>query len=144
MAETRTYTGGSMAPPLDAAKVAAYRKLADAAPEQVKGAMTALLDMADAYLGGPAAKAAGKSRGTPHPSGAGMVVPLEDDEVKRLWDVVPWDEELTMYAGVFDRIDPASEKDLRNAAFHLLWLGRELFLDREPRFAPPKEGKERA
>ena len=138
MAETRTYVGGSMAPPIDAAKLAAYTKMIKDAPEQVQDAMTTLLDMADLYLKGPAAKAAGKARGTPHPSGVGNVVPLEDAEVKRLWDAVPWDEELQMFAAVFDRIDPVAEKDLRNAAFHLLWLGRELFLDREPRFAPPK------
>jgi hypothetical protein len=134
----RTYVGGSMAPPLDAAKLAAYRKLAEDAPEQAGGAMAALLDMADAYLGGPAAKDRGKKAGTPHPSGAGAVVPLDDAEVKRLWDVVPWNEELEMYAKVFDAIDPIAEKKLRDAAFHLLWLGRELFLDREPRFATPK------
>jgi hypothetical protein len=138
MPETRIITGGSMAPPLDAAKITEYRKLAEGAPDQVKEGMTTLLAMADSYAKGPAAKAAGTKAGTAHASGMGNVVPLEDAEVKRLWDVVPWNEELEMYGKIFERIDPSSSKKLRDAAFHLLWLGRELFLDREPRFMPPK------
>lgn len=33
---------------------------------------------------------------------------------------------------LFDSIDPVAQKDLRNAAFHCLWVARELDLGREP------------
>lgn len=65
-------------------------------------------------------------------NGVGVVVPLEEEEIKRIWDHVPWKEELDMYSAVFEEIPPGTNRDLRNAAFHLLWYGRELELDREP------------
>jgi hypothetical protein len=70
--------------------------------------------------------------GTPHPSGRGVIVPLEDAEIQRIWDVVPWMEELKMYGQLFEKISATEQRDLRNAAFHLLWFGKELCSDREP------------
>lgn len=124
----KTYIGGSFAPPLDAAKLAEYKALAAAAEEKVREGMTALIKMVETFRETPASTQTGK----PHPSGRGLVVPLDEAEVKRIWDVVPWQEELDLYAGWFDKIDPVKLKPLRDAAFHLLWYGRELFLDREP------------
>ncbi len=73
-----------------------------------------------------------KQPGDPHPCGRGTIIPLEDAEIQRIWDVVPWAEELDLYGRLFDRIDPVATRDLRKAAFHLLWYGRELCADREP------------
>jgi hypothetical protein len=127
--DSTTRIGGSFAPPLDAKGLAAYRKLADDADPQVSAAMKGLADMVDLHRKGPDGGAQKATKGTPHGSGRGMVVPLPEEEVKRIWDAVPWQEELDMYATIFDRI---SDKPLRDAAFHLLWYGRELFLDRVP------------
>jgi len=124
--------GGTFAPPLDENRLAAYRELAEKADAPVADAMNVLLKMVDAYHERPATKK-GKAAaaGTPHPSGMGLVVQLPPEEVERIWDAVPWDHELEMYGKLFDGIDPAN-KALRDAAFHLQWYGRELFLDREP------------
>ena len=59
------------------------------------------------------------------------MVPLEEAEVERIFDVVPWDHELDAIQSLFDGIPP-EKRDLRNAAFHLLWFGKELVKDREP------------
>jgi hypothetical protein len=45
--------------------------------------------------------------------------------------VVPWRYEIEAMQRLFDGIDPA-EKELRDAAFHLLWFVTELERDREP------------
>jgi hypothetical protein len=120
--------GGSFAPPLDAEKLATYRALAAAADPQTREALESLAKMVETFHETPRSQ----ERGTAHPSGRGVVVPLEEAEVKRIWDVVPWKEELDMYGQLFDRLDPAGQKALRDAAFHLLWFGYELTMDREP------------
>jgi hypothetical protein len=121
--------GGSFAPPLPPERLARYRELAESATPQVREAMTKLCDMVEAFGRTPRSRAPG----APHPSGAPIaIVPLEQAEIERMDEHVPWQEELDVFAGWFDRIDPARQKELRDAAFHLLWFGRELFLDREP------------
>lgn len=62
------------------------------------------------------------------------VVPLEESwcqEGAALWEAVPWDYELESMQALFDKINP-EEKQLRDAAFHLLWHAKELCQDREP------------
>ena len=129
MAKTRkTRIGGSFAPPLDSEKIAAYRELAKSAEdERVRDAMLPLCDMVDSFHQTPKSKLSGK----PHPVGLGVVVPLEEDEIKRIWDLVPWDYECDALGKLFETL-PSDQKDLRNAAFHLLWFARELTKDREP------------
>jgi hypothetical protein len=121
------------APSLDAGKLKSYLDLAKASDPQTADAMGSLITMVEMHLDRPKASAkANAPASTPHPSGIGVIEPLPEEEVKRLWDVVPWEEELEMYGKIFDRISPETNKPLRDAAFHLLWYGRELFLDREP------------
>lgn len=127
MAKTPRY-GGSFAPPLDATKIAAYRELGTAAGGQIGEAVGKLCDMVALFQETPASTA----NGVPHPSGRGVMVPLEDEEIKRIWDAVPWDTENAMYAALFDTINPTTDKPLRDAAFHLLWFSVELEKDREP------------
>jgi hypothetical protein len=134
MSET-AHAGGSFAPPIDAAKVESYRKLAESADPQVGDAMGKLLDMIELYLDAPAPKKAAKAKadaGKPHPSGLGTIFAMPKEEVERLWDVVPWQDETNMYLAVFDRIDPVKDKALRDAAFHLGWFAVELGKDRVP------------
>lgn len=59
------------------------------------------------------------------------ITPLEEAHVTALWDAVPWPHELAAIQGLFDEI-AAESKDLRDAAFHLLWHVTELCHDREP------------
>jgi hypothetical protein len=121
--------GGSFAPPIDAAAVSRYRALADHAGNPATTEyMRKLCDMVDLFHATPASKRPGK----PHPSGRGVITPLEAAEVDRIFEAVPWPHELDMMGVVFEQLDPISQRDVRNAAFHLLWYGRELCLDREP------------
>jgi hypothetical protein len=120
--------GGSFAPPLTDESLAAYRQLADAAPAQVRDAMAALLGCVGKWWELP--ESGGAS--APHPSGAGRVIELSDDVAAALDAHIPWREELSMFAGLFDSIDPVKDAALRNAAHHLLWFANELELGREP------------
>lgn len=60
------------------------------------------------------------------------LVPLEKDHQKSLYDLIPWDYELAALDTLFDTIPNDTQKELRDAAFHLLWFVKELNLDREP------------
>lgn len=127
MAKSRI--GGSFAPPLTAQNLKTYRELANTAPDpRVRDAMLPLCEMVEAFQKTPESRRSGH----PHPSGAGTIIPLEDAEIKRIWDLVPWDYECNALGELFETIPANTEKPLRNAAFHLLWYARELTLDREP------------
>lgn len=133
---TQPRIGGSFAPPLDKAKLARYRELAGTAEARTRDAMLQLCEMVQAHQG----LARSKKKGTPHPSGVGVVVPLEAAAVKELDPLVPWPDELPALAAAFDRIDPRHSKELRDAAFHLLWFAGELCRDREPLTTDRLEG----
>lgn len=133
----KTRLGGSFAPPLDAEKLASYRELANAADDpRVRDAMLPLCEMMEVFQQTPHSQ----KPGTPHPVGeftdrdgkkrrAPAVVPLEESEIQRIWDYVPWDYECDALGLLFESIPVGA---LRNAAFHLLWFARELTRDREP------------
>lgn len=126
---TRVRFGGSFAPPIDDDTLDRYEELAESCPDRKAGeAMASLCTMLRTFRETPESKEAGK----PHPSGRGTIVPLESTEVERIDPVVPWPEELDVYGTWFDKFDPVADKELRDAAFHLLWFGRELTQDREP------------
>lgn len=122
------YIGGSFAPPLSDDKIAAYKSLAATASPQISDAMNVLLACVEHWWELPESTQNGK----PHGSGAGNIVPLEDAHAGSLDPLIPWAEELQMYAALFEGIDPATDKPLRDAAHHLLWTVRELDLGREP------------
>jgi hypothetical protein len=121
--------GGSFAPPLTPDTLNAYVDLAESASPQVREAMRALINTVSQFHALPKRAAA---PGTPHPSGRGTVEPLHPDDVARLDPHVPWKEELQMYGDLFEGISNETHKPLRDAAFHLLWYGVELFADRRP------------
>lgn len=58
-----------------------------------------------------------------------MFQPLDSELVHSLWDSIPWMHDITEMEKIFDALPSG---DLRNAAFHLSWYAKELFLDREP------------
>lgn len=120
--------GGTFAPPLSDEKLAAYEGIAATASPEVKDAMGTLQACVRKWWALP--DSTGVNR-TPHPSGRGAIIPLDDHIAKELWDSIPWTHELNAIQGLFDGI-PSDQTELRNAAFHLLWHVKELDLDREP------------
>lgn len=131
------------APPLNEAELAEYKSLAESAEEPVRDAMASLITMVEKFRETPESKLPGVALETPYtqspfrdgkgnPKAPPQIVPLEDSEVERIWDYVPWGHELNAMGQVFEQIPHESKPELRNAAFHLLWFGRELLLDREP------------
>lgn len=101
---------------MDAAKLSAYRDLADSAPPEIAEVMLKLCDMVELFQQTPRSKLAGSL----HPSGRGMIVPLEKEEVERIWDAVPWDgqklpdgrtapRECDMYAELFEQLPTGVE-----------------------------------
>lgn len=120
--------GGCFAPLLDVAGLDRYEQLSEACDnQQVKDYMRQLITMLRVFW------ETSESTETPvtHWSGAAMRS-LEDAEIQRIWDVVPWESDLDAMSAVFDTISDVTDKELRNAAFHLVWYGRELTADREP------------
>lgn len=116
--------GGNFAPPLDDAKLDIYEQLANGASRRVKEHMIELIKMLRKF------RETGESQAVAQPGPLGLpITPLEEAEVERIWDVVPWPEECDVIGGVFESLPVG---DLRNAAFHLLWFARELAADREP------------
>lgn len=127
--------GGSFAPKLTEDMLDGYKELIEdidptAAKHYgpVKDQMTRLAKMVEVFHETPESTRAG----TPHPSGRGMVVPLAKEEVERIDAHVPWDYEVESLKELFDKIDPVEDKELRDAAHHLLWYAVELVKDREP------------
>lgn len=125
--------GGSFAPPLSDELLAAYKALIDALdPSPVKDAMTTLYNCCAKWWDLP------ESNGTarPHPSGRGQIVNLDHTVRSELDPHVPWNHELDAMHGVdesgkprlLEALDPESQRELRNAAFHLLWHVKELAL----------------
>ena len=125
MTQLPTRIGGSFAPPLDSSKLSTYRSLAKSAPEEARGYMETLCDMMEIYHD----EDESKNESAPHPSGLGTITMLEEDQIKRLWDHVPWPRECDAMQHCFEELPPG---ELRNAAFHLLWYGKELADDRQP------------
>jgi hypothetical protein len=122
------YVGGSFAPPLDPGKLIAYRKLAGGAEPRVQHALNELCDMVEAFHKHPRSK----RQGTPHPSGVGLMVPLEKEVAAAIDAHVPWADECESLKQVFGAIDPVGQKELRDAAHHLLWYAIELERGRQP------------
>ena len=127
------------APPLDDAKIEQYQRLADGiSAGPICDAFCSLLEMVVKFRETPESKLPGVPLQTEYTrspfkgKAPPKIVPLEQAEVERIWDYVPWPHELNAIGQLFDTIPNESQKELRDAAFHLLWFGRELCLDREP------------
>jgi hypothetical protein len=120
----RKVIGGSFAPPLSDAKLAEYEALIPSDNRRVAEYMTQLVAMLRKFRETPDSTLAG----APHPV-RGVVVPLEETEIERIWDVVPYEQECDVIGQAFEALPTG---DVRNAAFHLLWFAYELAKDREP------------
>lgn len=144
--------GGSFAPQIDSAKASAYFAAISAhAPRDLKDTLLALVDMVNLFNQTPPST----NPPRPHPMGkvtiVGKVGPdgkklkpdvminprivdLEEAEIKRIWDAVPWGYEIDALQHQLNiRFDSGElPNELRTPAYHLLWYARELTLDREP------------
>jgi len=124
------WIGGSFAPPITKEQLQKYRQLAAKTEPHIREVMEKLCDMVQQWWL-TETKAIGGG-GNPHPSGKGTVQDLSDNQVKELYDLVPWPYECDAYAIQFDTLSPTAQKEERNAAFHLLWYAKELTQDRHP------------
>ncbi len=126
------------APPLTDEKIANYKLLINSqASSEVADAMVMCLKCVEAWWNLPESTRTDVKRwGILHKGQKSEFVetPLEEDHIKKLWDVTPWDRELSTLSnststGLFDTLPYC---DLKNAAFHLLWFAKEITRDREP------------
>lgn len=120
---------GSFAPPLTEETIKDYARLADKARPEVLDAMQTLLRLVAKWWGLPISKA----QAVDHNSGVGKAIPLTSDLQEELFEDIPWMHELDGMGVLFEKIPTNGvNKEIRNAAFHLLWHAKELCLDREP------------
>ena len=102
MNQTRKLIGGSFAPPLTVEKMTAYKSLAESCDDRkCKGYMNDLIKMVDVFFETPESC----EKAVKHPAGVGMMVPLEEAEVERIWDCVPWSEECDLIGQALDVLD---------------------------------------
>jgi hypothetical protein len=120
--------GGSFACPLTDDLLAKYEALANAAEQSIKDAMLCLLNCCKQWWNLPDSSSAK----VPHLSGRASMTPLDETNKKALYDHIPWEDELKVFADRFETISNDTNKELRDAAHHLLWHVVELNLDREP------------
>ena len=124
----KVLVGGSFAPPLTEDKLKEYKLLAATADIRINEVMLKLIEMVEVFNQTPT------SASTPIPHRTGIVnqILLEEQEITRIWNYVPWDYEIEAYSKLFETINNSDNKPLRDACFHLLWFAKELESDREP------------
>lgn len=131
--------GGSFAPPLTDELLTKYEALISGLDPKspIREAMGKLLLCCKEWWGLPDSTGGGNL----HPSGRGSIISLDESAKKALWEYIPWSRrsmpngeegELDLMHRLFDGINPVKQKELRDAAYHLLWHVVELDLDREP------------
>lgn len=133
--------GGTFAPPLTDDLLVRYQQLYEALPRdsQIRDAMAQLHTCCKLWWELPESG----HPGVPHPVGpmegldgkrykAPLVISLEDDHMEQLWESIPWKTDLDAMGVLFDSLNPVTQKQLRDAAYHLLWHAKELEKDREP------------
>lgn len=120
--------GGSFAPPLSDELLDKYQALIAQSQGAIKDTLTTLLTCCRKWWELPESVGGGNA----HPSGRGFIVELDHAIKESLWDLIPWPHEIKAMESLLNTLDPIGQKDLRNAAFHLLWHVKELDLDREP------------
>lgn len=130
MATKVVQAGGSFAPPLTDELISKYQSLIGALPQgnPIKDILMILLNCCVQWWKLPVST----GEGSQHPSGRGIIIPLDDKHAKALDQHIPWDFEVGVYAKQLDTIHPVEQTELRNAAFHLLWHVKELDIGREP------------
>ncbi len=124
-----------LAPALSDEKIAAYHAIIAGLPvSPIKDAMASCLAAVKAWWALPESTRRGDRYETTHQGKAKSfdVTPLESEHVKTLHDHVPWMYELEAMKLIFEAIPNDTQKELRDAAHHLLWHAIELCNDHEP------------
>ncbi len=126
-----------IAPPLTDEILATYRTIIDSVPERtpLRDALEALYKCATAWWGVPVSKMREKRLATGTDLTQGPDVrfqKLDTETMEALYDHIPWMEEILGYEALFEQVSDATDKELRDCAFHLVWHAKELTLDREP------------
>lgn len=120
--------GGSFAPPLTDELLSRYETLiyGTDAQTQIGEALRSVLNCVKHWWSLPESTG---GRKIAHPSGKGVILPLDEPIATELFDSIPWTDDLNTFQKLFDE---QLSGDIRHAAFHLLWHVKELDLDREP------------
>jgi len=121
------------APPLSPGKIGAYRALAEGCGNRrCKQEMLALIKMVEVSRETPESSIPAIN----HPIGVlpstgrvPQVIPLEQQEIDRIQDLVPTGDDCDLISSVFKQLE---DTETKNAAYHLLWFARELSQNREP------------
>lgn len=117
--QKQTLVGGSFAPPLSDELLAQYDVLVSAldSREQTTDIITQLLACVRAWWNEPDSTGGGK----PHPvlGRAVAVIDLDGDIAARLWEAIPWREELEAWKPLLEPLEYAANK--RNEAKLVNW-----------------------
>jgi len=150
MIRTDKYPVACHAPEITTEKVSEYETLISGITDrEVKDRCADLLSCVKEYMTLPASA---EDTGDTFVFGEGAarksckIHPFDQSKVNALWDVTPYMTDLAAYEVCFEALPPgtvenedgtvtledATEKAIRDMAFHLLWYAKEITLDREP------------
>lgn len=120
--------GGSYAPRITDSDLGAYKQALDTskASPAILDAVKDLIQMVEVFYETPETSQPPEE----DTSGRLLIRRLEEDEIARIWEVVPWDYEVRALRQLFEEIP--REDAIHKAAHHLLWYAKELTEDREP------------
>lgn len=117
------------APPLTEEMLDRYRRLVGKVrpKTEIRKVLDSLLACCEAWWQAPEPRARRTKFGVKH-----AVVPLDEAGKAALRGNLPTRDDLATCSTVLDGIDAVTEKELRDASFHLLWHCVELSRGREP------------
>lgn len=118
------YFGGSLAPTIDEVKMSQFRHFEGTLDGPANDYYTELLELAELWWDSDVSTAEAK------PGRFQAIVPLTQELQNKFYNAIPWPKELALMAETFETLTG----EVRNCAFHLLWLANELNLNREPNF----------
>ena len=123
-----------LAPPLSPGKLGAYKALAEGCDnKRCRQEMLALIKMVEVSRETPESSIPAINHPVGVLSSTGRVprvIPLEQQEITRIRDLVPTRDDCDLISSVFRQLPKGT--DIHNAACHLLWFARELSQNREP------------
>jgi hypothetical protein len=127
MPQATQWAGGTFGHRITPEMLASYKTLAQGAPEKARYYMNELIKMIEVFQQTPKSKLAG----VPNPATAdaktldgakiprALITPLEEDEKLRIYDFVPFDDELETISAAFAQLE--HDKVQRNAAALEAW-----------------------
>lgn len=137
MKASNTMPVACFAPPLTDEKLVRYIELiSEVSPgSELREGLDKCLTCVEAWYSIPeSTRTDGREVGLLHKGKPTLVkvIPLEEEQVKTLWDTTPWLRDCEPLKSLFDTISAESQTELRNCAHDLLWHTIEISNDREP------------